>query len=282
MVAGILFGEGDLRLSPMTAAKYLALKSAVFRRTGKWIFITRPYGAGRTREQQQYLRNGYERGLPGFNYAAKPDTIQANHQDRGDGGHAFDINNWKSVGEQVIKEEAAKLGLRRDPTEQWHWNDTGIAVAGLNITSIEEDDMGAQEQLALKNIEDKVGGYGKRTENAEKLLIDLVDLLKGYGGRIEDTQGRVIAMPREVAVELTERTILLGPDGQPAQFRAVLEQAARNSGSTAPVVINQAALQTALTSTVLESLREVLGADLPDDIAEKTADVLARRLAGTS
>jgi hypothetical protein len=154
---------------------------------------------------------------------------------------------------------------------------SGASPASLNTEEI--DDMGATEQLALKNIEDKVGGYGRRTENIETVVSQLVDLVKGYGGRIEDIQGRVIALPRDTSVELTEKTILWLGD-QPAPYRAVLEQAARNAGATGPVVIDQAALQAALTSTVLESLREVLGADLPDDIAEKTADVLARRLAG--
>lgn len=142
MVAGITFGEGELRLSARTAAKYVLLKNNVKARTGKWIFITRPYGAGRTRAQQAYLRDGYDRRLPGFNYAAKPDTPQANHQDRGDGGHAFDINNWASVGEQVIMDEARKVGLVRDPSERWHWNDNGTALASLGITPIkEENDM---------------------------------------------------------------------------------------------------------------------------------------------
>jgi hypothetical protein len=141
VVAGITFGEGDLRLSVRTAAKYVLLKNNVHARTGKWIFITRPYGAGRTRAQQAYLRDGFVRRLPGFYYAAAPDTVQANHQDRGDGGHAFDINNWASVGERVIMEEARKVGLVRDPSERWHWNDNGAALASLGITPIEEDDM---------------------------------------------------------------------------------------------------------------------------------------------
>jgi len=181
VVAGVTFGEGELRLSPRTAAKYVLLKNNVHARTGKWIFITRPYGAGRTRAQQAYLRDGYDRRLPGFNYAAKPDTPQANHQDRGDGGHAFDINNWASVGEQVIIDEARKVGLVRDPSERWHWNDNGVALASLGITPIEkENDMAditrdQMQQIAIvlldTGIETAVGPRTVKQALSDALLL---------------------------------------------------------------------------------------------------------------
>jgi hypothetical protein len=198
------------------------------------------------------------------NTASDPDKGQRNHMR----GAALDIGN------RADRQAMLDAGFLPDPGEWWHFNDPNWArmpiiktlPAGLDISPIGEDDMGAIEQKALANIEDKIN--------------ILVAEQRGYGGRTEDIQGRVIALPREMALELTERTILVGPDGQPAQFRAVLEQAARNANGSAPITIDRDALTAALAPTVAETLREVLGADLPDDIAEKTADVLARRLAG--
>lgn len=126
--------QGTLTLEENTGRKFLAHRAAVYARTGKVIIITAPYGAFRTPQQQGYLRSGWERGLPGFYYAAP--VGGSNHED----GDAYDVNNWAAVGEQVIKEEAWRLKLVRDPSERWHWNNprgpyhdynpAGLALAG--------------------------------------------------------------------------------------------------------------------------------------------------------
>jgi hypothetical protein len=154
-MGAVRIGEGNLVLRRRTAAKYLTLKRNVYNRARKTIFITQPYGASRTREQQAYLRNGFDRKLPGFYYAAKPDTPQANHQDRdGEGGTAFDINNWAAVGEQIIKEEAAKLGLVRDPSERWHWNDDGSNPATIDYSLLEGEGMDPRQNEMLTRVND--------------------------------------------------------------------------------------------------------------------------------
>lgn len=142
-------GEGNLLLEAETAAKYQLLKQRVYNITKKWIFITQPYGANRTGEEQAYLRNGWDKKLPGFYYAAP--RGQSNHED----GRAFDINNWAAVGESVIKTEAEKLGLKRDPNERWHWNNTGPSLAALGITPLENDmSLTDREHVMLTRIND--------------------------------------------------------------------------------------------------------------------------------
>ncbi len=85
-------------------------------------------------------------------------------------------------------------------------------------------------------------------------------------------------MPRNCAVELTERTILLGPDGTPTKLRTLLEIAARATGQT--VDIDTEALAAALVPTIRESVAAVLGEDNAAQV-EAIADELAGRLAGT-
>ncbi|ACY35932.1 endolysin [Clavibacter phage CMP1] len=145
----VYIGQMDLQLKRRTAAKYLTLRRNVFNRTKRWITITYAYGAKRSNADQQFLVNGWNKRLPGFYYAAP--VGKSNHQP----GEAFDIYNWAWVGEAVIKEEAAKLGLRRDPSERWHWNDDGSEPSAIDW-SLLEDNMGLEprEHVMLTRLND--------------------------------------------------------------------------------------------------------------------------------
>jgi hypothetical protein len=83
-----------------------------------------------------------------------------------------------------------------------------------------------------------------------------------------------------MALELTERTILWGPDGHPAPFRAVLEQAARNANGGGAIAIDYGELRAALAPTITATMREVIGEDVPDEMAERFVALMAQRLAG--
>jgi len=173
---GFIAVQGALTLEENTGRKFQALRAAVLARTGKLILITSPYGAFRTPAQQGYLRNGWEKDWPGFYYAAP--VGESNHED----GCAFDINNWAAVGEQVIKEEAWKLGLVRDPSERWHWNNprgpkftfSPAALAGVGavtpIPNISAADV-LEAQKLLKFLGYKIAvdaDYGRGTADATK------------------------------------------------------------------------------------------------------------------
>jgi hypothetical protein len=140
-------GQAQLLLEANTAEKYKLLRERVHARSQKWLFITAPYGAFRKYSEQAWLREQWEKGVPGFFYAADPDTPQANHLK----GCAFDLNNWASVGQAVITEEAKRLGLVRDPSEPWHWNNPegiGLVLAGdVDLIPIADRDPAATKRL---------------------------------------------------------------------------------------------------------------------------------------
>jgi D-alanyl-D-alanine carboxypeptidase-like protein len=73
----------------------------------------------RTYAKQKKLRDGYERGQPGFNLAAKPG--RSNHQN----GIAFDLNTGGFDGAPVydwMKKNATAHGfIRTVNREHWHW-----------------------------------------------------------------------------------------------------------------------------------------------------------------
>ena len=111
--------QGTLFLSDNTAKVFFQLRDNVHRIAGFHIRITEPWGAGRTIEQQRYLYQGWINRRPGFNMAAPPGS--SNHEAP---YTAFDLVNWRQ-NIPVIEREARALGLRRDPSEGWHWNYMG-------------------------------------------------------------------------------------------------------------------------------------------------------------
>jgi len=123
-------GDGIL-LEAGTAAKWKRLVIRVYQRTGRTLRIVKPYGGNRTWAVQAYLHGLWRIGKG--NYAAPPG--QSNHED----GRAFDIANYAGI-ETIIREEAEALGLTRDPSERWHWNDLTPALAALDITPIQEEE----------------------------------------------------------------------------------------------------------------------------------------------
>jgi hypothetical protein len=161
----VYIGQLDLQLKRRTAAKYLTLRQRVYERTKKWIRITYAYGAKRSRADQQYLVDGWNKRLPGFYYAAP--VGQSNHEP----GEAFDINNWAEVGEAIIKEEAKKLGLVRDKSERWHWNDDGTEPNTIDWSLIPgENDMDARQNEMLTRLNDSwTRGEEGKHEDGEHL-----------------------------------------------------------------------------------------------------------------
>ena len=73
----------------------------------------------RSYPEQKHLRDGFDKGLPGFNKAAKPGA--SNHQN----GIAFDIAVAGADGNEVydwLKRHAPALGFVRTVSgEPWHW-----------------------------------------------------------------------------------------------------------------------------------------------------------------
>lgn len=228
--------QGSLTLEENTGRKFLALRANVFRRTGKTILITSPYGAFRTPQQQGYLRQGYltysKTGLgPVFYYAAP--VGQSNHED----GCAFDINNWAAVGEQVIKEEAAKLGLTRDPSERWHWNNlkgprfaySSTSLAGVGVTPIYNvsnvNTLDAQQHLVRLKYNIKADGeYGPQTKAA---IMDY----QGKHGLTKDG----IPGPNTMASLRAEVAKLLAAEAAAAAQQKAIEAAAKLARETIPV-----------------------------------------------
>ncbi|WP_157156265.1 hypothetical protein [Diaminobutyricimonas sp. LJ205] len=126
--------DNGLKLEQHTAATWLAFRAAVLEETGVTLRITWPNGAHRTPTVQQALRDRWERGEGA--YAALPG--ESNHED----GTAWDIANYKAVPDATLQRIGRRFGLKRDPYEAWHYNDTGswIAPAAATITPIEEEE----------------------------------------------------------------------------------------------------------------------------------------------
>lgn len=103
------------RLALKTIAPYMALVAAA---AGEGVEITINSGF-RSYPEQKQLREGFERGLPGFNTAAKPGFSK--HQN----GIAFDISVPGGDGNPVyewLKRNATAFGFVRTVSgEPWHW-----------------------------------------------------------------------------------------------------------------------------------------------------------------
>lgn len=89
---------------------------------------------------------------------------------------------------------------------------------------------------------------------------------------------------RDIALEVTERTVLIGPDGRPLMLRGVLEAAARAAvaaadaaGRPVSVDVDATAVAAALLPAVTGAVGAVLG-DVDDALAGRVADELAARL----
>lgn len=101
----------------------------------------------RSYAEQKYYRDGYEAGLPGFNYASDPDdpNAQNNHLR----GEAWDIAN------KADRAAMLAAGFTPDGSEWWHFNEpnwrtapiiptddnTTTASTGATPITLQEDDM---------------------------------------------------------------------------------------------------------------------------------------------
>ena len=110
----VSIGSG-LKLEYGTARRWNALVAAVWKTTGRTLYLRPKYGAYRSRAMQTFLRLRYLAAPNRFPLALPPG--QSNHEV----GKAFDIANYGGI-EPQIKVAAKKLGLIRDPSEAWHWN----------------------------------------------------------------------------------------------------------------------------------------------------------------
>ncbi|MDM0052998.1 D-alanyl-D-alanine carboxypeptidase family protein [Variovorax sp. J22R115] len=103
------------RISVDTVAAYLDMVSAA-KLSGVTVAINSGF---RSYAEQKFLWDGFEKGLPGFNMAAKPGA--SNHQN----GIAFDIAVAGADGNEVydwLKQHAPGLGFVRTVNgEPWHW-----------------------------------------------------------------------------------------------------------------------------------------------------------------
>jgi hypothetical protein len=112
--------QGSIMLEANAAASFKRVNA----RLGGGLKITSPYGGHRSEAQQTYLRQGFVRGLPGFNYAAP--ARQSNHEGKAPDweGFAVDISNWRAY--PGLHAAMVAEGWRRDPVEMWHYNYTGV------------------------------------------------------------------------------------------------------------------------------------------------------------
>ena len=79
-----------------------------------------------------------------------------------------------------------------------------------------------------------------------------------------------LGAPRDIALELTERTILIGRDGQPAMLRTVLEQAAAG----APVDVDENALAAALEPSLTAAVQAAGAGATPQQLAVELGKLL--------
>jgi hypothetical protein len=103
------------RLAQETLQPYLELVAAAAR-DGTDVTLNSGF---RSYPEQKHLREGFERGLPGFNLAAKPGFSK--HQN----GIAFDLSVPGGDGNPTyewLKKHATRFGFVRTVTgEPWHW-----------------------------------------------------------------------------------------------------------------------------------------------------------------
>ena len=102
-------------VSATTIEPFLAMVAAA-RAAGRDIRLNSGF---RTFAEQKHLNDGFVRGLPGFNLAAKPGF--SNHQS----GIAVDLDVKPGEGNpnyEWLKREATRFGfVRTVPSETWHW-----------------------------------------------------------------------------------------------------------------------------------------------------------------
>ena len=187
------------------APAFRAMATDFYKETGCTLHIRSPYGGTRTRAQQQYLYDGYIKGLPGFNLAAHPDSPLANHLETSAiGPTALDLyDSGKDAGVTVIGSKRSNIlvrlakkhgftnaGHRFKPAEGWHYEYTG-SLAGkagaMNAASKQSflDSLGystgapgwgAKCEAATKDFQKKVGLtadgiFGPNTEKVAKIII---------------------------------------------------------------------------------------------------------------
>lgn len=108
--------NGEIEFVAESTCDRLLAMAAAARDDGRKIGVN---SAFRSWPEQDHLRKGWDRRLPGFNAANRPG--HSNHQN----GIAFDLDVKPGEGNldyEWLKRNATKFGfLRTVPTEAWHW-----------------------------------------------------------------------------------------------------------------------------------------------------------------
>lgn len=118
--------QGDIRLSPGTAADWKAMVAACQADTGITLTITAPYGGYRDLQAQAAVHAN-----PG-KYGSTAEPGGSSHGT----GQAVDIYNW-SAASKWLNQNASKYGFKRTITgESWHYqhgSSSPVNGSGFNI-----------------------------------------------------------------------------------------------------------------------------------------------------
>jgi hypothetical protein len=173
---------------------------------GGRLVITTPYGAYRSRADQQYLRNRYLSDPKRYPYAAPPGNSWHER------GLAVDIANWAMFPdlEPVMK----SYGFKRDALEDWHYNYVGggSAVADYTSTPIgtNEDVVTAAEidaiaeRTAAKVIREYwIGNSDPMNRPLDQTLYELVVNLRSAKTTSEQVEKAIAALSAKPAASVS-------------------------------------------------------------------------------
>jgi hypothetical protein len=263
---------------------------------GGRLVITAPYGANRTRAQQQKLRNDYLAGRG--SYAAPPGDSNHEH------GLAFDINNWAQFSD--LQTVMAHYGFRRDPVEKWHYNFTGaaspagdfIAPAAVNSTPIPSTpEIGAIQTMYLTDDTNQTVwlvtdngavalrdpahiGYFTRlgVTRKDRFLRAEVDIMQNYireaqGGRAADAATASVNATNAALAKIREDLGYLHTDS-PDSLKAIHTDVKAGGVNPAPIVAAvTSAVQTAIAATGVKVDAAVIAKAVEAQLADEFAAV---------
>lgn len=215
--------QPDLWLAPSTLGYLLKLRD----RIGYNPFVVRSGGAWRAYYSQKYYWDGWVARRPGFSPASNPDTGPRQHMR----GAAFDLLDTSAA----MQRHCRALGLIREPSEAWHWNDprwasmpvikTNTSAAGGGSTPIDpkEYEMSASDtatiikllseihQPLLNGALEQIGRIDKNTGETHQAIYE-TEQWEGINARL----GRVAAAveggkPATVQIDAAALAATLAP-----------------------------------------------------------------------
>lgn len=176
-------GDENVRLlEPLLAFRL----SRAYRRSERLRGFLRIESAGRTRDAQQYLYDGYKRGDAGFNLAANPDRIIGSrggftfrgswHMAQEDGFvYAVDLTHHGALSWDDAHDDLRASGLHETvPNEPWHHQATTIRgpLAGpFPDGTTTEDEM-------TPELEEKLEGLATWVFNGTTMILKRLDELE--------------------------------------------------------------------------------------------------------